>query len=290
MPMPVPTDAEPLAARLYDAFQPDCQPEVSQWLAWIGEKTGGSATAASFTPRDVLLAPARTGELAAALAQAGHRVKGLDSSSFFLREAVQRHWDETLTLQFRPAELSRLQLSSQFDFVAVPREGFSLLGGATAVRNALLGLGRSLRPGGALMAQMVLPPPAGTARGRWFQQADARPARPHLLPRGWQAVRTWERWWDGRQRDRWVNVFQVTAGQRVHEMRVIEERSLLTPADLADIFAEAGFGDVQVLTGAWPQTGNGEGRAPQSGDQLGGQLFHQQFTVVFGRKVGGDLG
>lgn len=284
-PLPATLDAEHLAARLYDAFQPDGQAEVAQWVRWAARAVAACSVAAADADGfgmplgKVLVVPARTGELAAGLARQGYRVSGVDSAAAMLREGARRYLDAeagpgAAPLELVPAELSRLQLQHTFDFIAVPRDGLSLQEGATAIRNTAARLLAHLRPGGTIIAQVHLPPPADTPRGMFRSVPAHGPLRAHLLPAGWQAVRSLEEWWDGKQRLRRVNIFEVSAdtGTAAVEVRWVEELCCPNIAELSGILADVGFDQVATMTGAWPRA---EGGPADEG---------HHYTVITGRR------
>ncbi|HLS88491.1 MAG TPA: class I SAM-dependent methyltransferase [Sphingobacteriaceae bacterium] len=274
--MPSSLDAEHLAARLYDAFHPDPEPEAEFWLSWLpgnGEPAGGTPAA-----KDILVLPARTGELAAAMARRGHRVWAVDTAAVMLREGARRWLDHAGPdrLHLVPGELSRLQLDRTFDFACMPRDGLNFQEGSTAMRNTAAGILAHLRPGGGLAAQIQAPPPPGTPRGPIGSTEPTGPQRPHLMPAGWQAVRAVEERWDGKQRVRRVSIYRVAVdgGQPV-EVRHVEELCRPTLADVQGIMQDVGFVDVEIR-----QAGGGSmvllARRPGSG--------------AAGRPAGGDGG
>lgn len=244
--MPFPADAEHLAARLYDAFHPDPEPEADLWLrlAQGGEPAGGMPA-----PMDILVLPARSGELAAAIARRGHRVWAVDTAAVMLREGARR-WlrdDEGIDLHLLPRELSRLQLDQAFDYACMPRDGLNFQEGAVAMRNTVAGIWAHLRPGGLLAAQVQAPPPPGTPRGRLRTTAPYGPLRPQLMPTGWQADRSVEEWWDGKQRVRRVSIYRVAVdGAAPLELRHVEELCRPSLADVQGILQDVGFTGVEI--------------------------------------------
>lgn len=248
--MPFSLDAERLAARLYDAFHPDPEPEAEFWLRWAhgdgepGEPAGGMPSAL-----DILVLPARSGELAAAMARRGHRVWAVDTAAAMLREGARRWLDEAgpERLHLVPGELSRLQLDQTFDFACMPRDGFNFQEGSVAMRNTAAGILAHLRPGGVLAAQIQAPPPPGTPRGRISTSASFDPLRPQLMPPGWQCSRAVEVWWDGKQRVRRVSIYRVAAdGSEPVEVRHVEELCRPTLIDVQGILQDAGFTGVEI--------------------------------------------
>lgn len=257
------------AVDVYDAFQPDPGPEAD---FWAGLFSAGSK---------IILLPARTGELAAALASRGLAVTAVDNSSEFLRVGTRRHLPAAgSSLSLVPAEYSRLRLplphrltpdvspssgSRQWDGAVIVREGFSLLEGATAIKNAARGLVAHLKPGAPLFVQFRPCPDEEPPRGRWLHADFHEAYRPHLVP-GWKVERAVEEWWTGQGRLRRVEIFRADnspAGSAAEQRwRHVEERFLLSSEHLTESLHDGGFRSIELL----PEAGwNGHGAAAGAG-------------------------
>lgn len=319
------------AVDIYDAFQPDPGPEADFWAGMF--PTGGK----------IIVLPARTGELAAALAHRGLAVTAVDNSSRYLRVGARRHVPGAAlhpgsrntppagpgvgetdsgssspaggSLELVPAEFSRLRLPAvsnrgggpapgtrQWDGAIVVREGFGLLEGATAIKNAARGLLAYLKPGAPLFVQFRPPPgeepePRG---GPWLRSDFHGPVRPHLIP-GWKVERAVEEWWSGRGRLRRVEVYRALplrggrSGRHGEDAplpavgnappqtwRHVEERFILSREHLSEALHDGGFRSIAPAAAAGGCFEDGEA-ASRTGTRDGLPfMFHPRLPGNFG--------
>jgi SAM-dependent methyltransferase len=151
MPFPSPRDPYANWARVYDCFQPDRTREVESW-ACIAASHG----------RCVLDLMCGTAEVGLGLARRGFHVLGVDLSPTMLAVGTDRLGAAAdfpaRNLALVQGEACRLPTcAGSFDFALVGGSGsFNHLSAARALA-ALREIGRVLRPGGALGAELVNP-------------------------------------------------------------------------------------------------------------------------------------
>ena len=113
-------------------------------------------------PADVLDAACGPGLYAVRLARAGHRVHGVDAGPAVVRHARRQATEAGVAATFATADLRRLELEARFDVALLIY--FVLEAFPRREQVAVLArLGRSLRPGGRLIAELRVRPdqPAG---------------------------------------------------------------------------------------------------------------------------------
>ena len=102
-----------------------------------------------------------TGRVAAALAEAGHEVVGVDTSEAMLRRAHARRAalppDVAARLTFRQGDMTSLDLGRRFPLIITPSRVFQFALTPAAQRAALRALGGHLEPGGRLVLDLFDP-------------------------------------------------------------------------------------------------------------------------------------
>jgi SAM-dependent methyltransferase len=107
---------------------------------------------AGSSPRQILVLGCGTGRVAMALARAGHQVVGIDNAHSMLSRAELKKKrlpaSVAQLLDFRPGDMTRLELEERFDLVLIPYYGFSHLLESSQRAQTLRVMARHLRPQG----------------------------------------------------------------------------------------------------------------------------------------------
>jgi SAM-dependent methyltransferase len=112
-------------------------------------------------PQNILVLGCGTGRVAIALAEAGHRIVGIDLAHSMLSRAELKKQRLPAViaerLDFRPGDMTKADLDAQFDFVLIPYYGFSHLLTSEQRAEALAVVARHLRPAGAAVIHVPAP-------------------------------------------------------------------------------------------------------------------------------------
>ncbi len=138
------------SARFYDAFI-NWPARLSRELVFLRQHLGPPGDAR------LLDAGCGTGRHAAAFAELGYAVTGVDASEDMLREAEQRAADQNAQAKFVHADLRHLARSASGPFSGAYCVGNALaaLGTTAGVRAVVRQFARVLRPGGRLVIQVL---------------------------------------------------------------------------------------------------------------------------------------
>ena len=191
--------------------------------------------------RRVLDLATGTGRLALLAAGLGVDVCGVDSSEAMLAVARARSAGGGLQVDWRLADLRRLDLGRVFDLAVLPYNGLQHLCAGADLDGFLSGLKSSLAPDGRFALDLHLPRPEILARdpGEWFGVEDSGTS-----PTGWRVLAEQSRWDPALQvlTQRW-KLGNADGGERTVELPMRQ----FFPQELRRLFGQAGF---QVL-GHW---------------------------------------
>jgi len=200
----------------------------------------------------ILEPAAGTGRILIPLLEAGHHVEGLDSSPHMLACCRQHCHNRGLDPALREADMTVFVQLAAYEAVILPAGSIALLDGRKATLQALTCFRDSLVPGGRLLVDVTVPPPAAGPEAMRYWRRD-----PYLWtletmhnecdPATNQTTRflRYEKWQDG--------------SLRMTELQTLRLQHWGSQ-EFEDLLAEAGFSQVLVTAdyqaGSTPRDGN----------------------------------
>jgi len=177
------------------------------------------------------------GRIALPLAGRGIRVTGVDTSTRSLALARDAAAAEGLEVELRELDMRELDYDVEFDGAVNVFSSFGYFDDETDDRRVLAGIARALKPGGALLLDVVHPPGLFRVyRERWWEELDDG------------VVWLQEHEWDARRcRNRGVWTFLRPDGTRSELRHSIR---LYTTVELGALLADAGL-EVDGVWGGW---------------------------------------
>ena len=177
------------------------------------------------------------GRIALPLAERGLHVTGVDTSRPSLAVAGERAATEGLDVELRELDMRELDYDGEFDAAINVFSSFGYFDDQDDDRRVLDGIARALRPGGALLLDVIHPPGLFRVyRERWWEELDDG------------VVWLQEHEWDARRcRNLAVWTFIRADGTRSELRHSIR---LYTTAELVALLADAGL-EVDRVWGGW---------------------------------------
>ena len=177
------------------------------------------------------------GRIALPLARRGIHVTGVDASRRSLDLAREGAAAEGLDVELREHDMRELDYEGAFDGAINVFSSFGYFDDEADDRRVLAGIARALRPGGALLLDVIHPPGLFRVyRERWWEELDDGVV--WLQEHEWDALRC-------RNRGLWT--FIRPDGSRSELRHSIR---LYTTAELVALFADAGL-EVDRVWGGW---------------------------------------
>jgi SAM-dependent methyltransferase len=176
-----------------------------------------------------------TGRLALLVARLGMEVCGVDSSEAMLAVAMARGADQGLSVDWRLADLRRLDLGRVFDLALLPYNGLQHLCSGVDLDGFMMGLKGALVAGGRFALDLHLPRPEILARDpeEWFGVEDSGTS-----PTGWRVLAEQSRWDPAPQvlTQRW-KLGNGDGDERIVDLPLRQ----FFPQELQRLFSQAGF-------------------------------------------------
>lgn len=220
--MPDAIYTDPRLAALYDVLNPPAA-DTRFYLALAGA-----------TPRRVLDMGCGTGQLALAMAAAGHEASGADPAPAML--AVARRKPGAGAVDWIEATATGLSLARRFDLIVMTGHAFQVFLDEEAILATLRNLRRHLAPGGRLAFETRNP--AAREWEDWTEAAGAETAEVEGLGRvevRWQVTET------ALPLVTFETRFRFADGER---LAVPSTLRFVTQPELAALLAAAGFAEV----------------------------------------------
>ena len=177
------------------------------------------------------------GRIALPLARRGIRVTGIDTSRRSLALARETAESDGLDVELRELDMRELDYESAFDGAINVFSSFGYFDDEADDRRVLAGIARALRPGGALLLDVIHTPGLFRAyRERWWEELEGGVV--FLQEHEWDALRC---------RNRAVWTFVRPDGTRTELRHSIR---LFTTAELGALLDDAGL-EVDGVWGGW---------------------------------------